>query len=55
MSEPKSTFVTAVNKNGDKQRIPREWLDHPIFSKQFRLPPSARSESKANQASKEKE
>lgn len=25
---------------GKKQRVPEHWLDHPIFSKQFRLPPS---------------
>ena len=33
-------FVEAVNANGAKQMIPREWLDHPVLSKGFRLPPS---------------
>ena len=34
-------FVTAVNSNGDKQDIPRRWLDHPVLGKGFRLPASA--------------
>lgn len=34
-------FVTAVNSNGDKQEIPRHWLDHPVLGKGFRLPASA--------------
>lgn len=34
-------FVTAVNARGEKQQIPRHWLDHPVLGKEFRLPPSA--------------
>lgn len=33
-------FVTAVNSNGRKQRIPATWLDHPVLGDGFRLPPS---------------
>ena len=47
-------FVTAVNRNGVKQYIPRHWLDPDSpFADQFRLPPSARkatAEKPAKQA-----
>ena len=33
-------FVMAVNANGDKQYIPRAWLDHPTLGKGFTLAPS---------------
>lgn len=37
-----SRFVTAVAKStGKKQRIPRDWLDHPVLGRDFRLPASA--------------
>lgn len=32
------TFVTAVNRNGKKQTIPAEWLDHPVLGRDFHLP-----------------
>lgn len=37
-----SDFVTVVNANGEKQRIPRRWLDHPVLGRGFRMPPSAK-------------
>lgn len=33
-------FVTAVNMNGEKQPIPRHWLDHPVLGRGFRVAPS---------------
>lgn len=38
-----SKFVEAVNSNGEKQRVPRAWLEdgHP-FAGDFRLSPSQR-------------
>lgn len=37
------TFVTAVNRNGVKQRIPIAWLDEGSpFADDFALPPSVR-------------
>lgn len=51
-------FVTAVNRNGVKQYIPRHWLDPDSpFADQFRLPPSARkatAEKPAKQAASTK-
>ena len=39
-----SEFITAVNANGEKQRIPSHWLeDGSRFAKNFRLPPSQRA------------
>lgn len=35
-------FVTAVSvRTGKKQAIPAEWLEHPVLSLAWRLPPSA--------------
>lgn len=34
-------FVTAVNARGEKQQIPRHWLDNPTLGREFRLPKSA--------------
>lgn len=37
-----SQFIEAVNKRGEKQRIPAAWLEEGSpFAKQFKLPPSA--------------
>ena len=37
-------FVTAINRRGEKQRIPADWLDERSpFAKDFRLPPSQRT------------
>ncbi len=33
-------FVTAVNRHGVKQVIPRHWLDDPVLGAGFRLPAS---------------
>lgn len=37
-------FVLAVNKRGEKQRIPAAWLENASpFSAEFKLPPSGRA------------
>lgn len=37
-------FVSAYAiATGKKQRIPRHWLDHPVFGPRFSLTPSARA------------
>ena len=39
-----SEFITAVNANGEKQRIPAHWLaEGSPFAKGFWLPPSQRA------------
>ena len=48
---PDPVFVTAVNRNGVKQRIPREWLNsNSPFARDFRLPPSAQRSTPATNA-----
>lgn len=42
MPKKPARFVTAVAKStGKKQRIPRDWLDHPVLGADFRLPASS--------------
>lgn len=33
-------FVTAVNSRGEKQQIPRRWVDHPVLGVGFTVAPS---------------
>lgn len=35
-------FVPVKNSNGEIQRVPSRWLDHPILGKGFTLTPSMR-------------
>lgn len=42
-SQTDAEFVTVVNPSGVKQDVPREWLNHPVLGKDFKLPPSAES------------
>ena len=35
-----SSFVVAVNCRGEKVVVPKHWLTHPRFSREFRYPPS---------------
>ena len=35
-----SKFVVAVNCRGEKVVVPKHWLTHPRFSREFRYPPS---------------
>lgn len=44
MDDPR--FVYAVNPSGQKQRIPRHWLNHPVLSKNFRLTPALAAEAR---------
>lgn len=40
-----SNFTEVVaTDTGKKQMVPNHWLEHPEFSKSFKLPPSARAE-----------
>ena len=48
-----SDFITAVNREGRKQVIPRHWLDHPILGVGFKLPPS--SEARTPQPRQQKQ
>ncbi|WP_275779704.1 hypothetical protein [Paenarthrobacter sp. Y-19] len=41
-------FVTAVDTNGKKRRVPRHYLDNPAFG--YKLPPSTRAQEPATPA-----
>lgn len=41
-----SAFIEAYAvKTGAKQRIPADWLDHPVLGEQFRKTPSSRAKA----------
>lgn len=39
---PDTGFIQARNRNGEIQRIPRDWLTNPAFAGQFTVTPSQR-------------